>query len=39
MPIEPLSTILAWVIGISAIIYIPFALISLIILFIKMIKG
>lgn len=39
MPIEPLSTILAYVIGISAIILIPFSTICLIIFFIRMLKD
>lgn len=38
MTIEPLATIIAWVIGISAIIFIPFALVSFIIFVIKSFK-
>lgn len=38
MPIEPLSTILAWVIGICAIIFFPVTLIIFIIFMIKIAK-
>lgn len=39
MPIEPLSTIVNWVVGISAIIFIPFVLICFIIFLIKFCKD
>lgn len=39
MPIEPLSTIIAYVLGISAIILIPFFVISFIIFTIKLFKD
>lgn len=38
MPIEPLSTIIAWVIGICVIIFFPVALVLFIIFFVQMIK-
>lgn len=38
MVIEPLATIIAWVIGISAIIFIPVALVSFIIFTIRLLR-
>ena len=39
MLIEPLSTIFTWVLGICAIIFMPFALISFIVFVIKCFKD